>query len=403
MQITVGMQSDPVVQLGPDVIVGSYRIIKEIGRGGMGTVYEAVHTVLPRRAALKVMHTELKRQPGMATRMVQEAAILEDVRHGGLVRVFECNMLDDHRPWIAMELVEGETLANRLHFAPKMPAAELAKLLSEVADVLAAVHVRGIVHRDLKPDNLLLTPTDPCFPLRLIDWGVARLGPMGRLTLDGLTPGTPIYMSPEQATGKNITPACDIYSLGVIAYEALAGHPPFDGRTLAEVVCMHLTGEPAPLREQCDAPKELCDLVHRMLEKNPSCRPGSIEVRQQARAIASEQTSAYAEFELTGLEELPTKTARARSHAARGSEHPQRRGRHRRSGGSRVRGDPDGPRRAEAALDAGDRPLDADHATAPARPGRRRDPAQATWMKAPLFCAVAPRCAAPHVLGVRSG
>jgi serine/threonine-protein kinase len=306
------MTSDALVQLGPDVVVGSYRIIKEIGRGGMGTVYEAMHTVLPRRAALKVMHAELRRQPGMSTRVVQEAAILEDIRHGGLVRVFECNVLADHRPWIAMELVEGETLANRLHFSPKMPAAELAKLLSEVSDVLAAVHVRGIVHRDLKPDNLLLTPSDPSFPLRLIDWGVARLGPMGRLTLDGLTPGTPIYMSPEQATGKNITPACDIYSLGVIAYEALAGHTPFDGRTLAEVVCMHLSSEPAPLRDQCDAPAELCELVHSMLEKDPSFRPGAIEVRQITRAIAAEAMSSYAEYELTGMDELPTKTAPVR-------------------------------------------------------------------------------------------
>ncbi|CAN5811121.1 hypothetical protein BH11MYX3_BH11MYX3_11450 [soil metagenome] len=302
------MTSEPMVQLGPDVVVGSYRIVKEIGRGGMGTVYEAVHTILPRRAALKVMHTELRRQSGMSARMIQEAAILEDVRHGGLVRVFECNVLEDGRPWIAMELVEGETLANRLHFAPKMPAAEVAKLLSEVSDVLAAVHVRGIVHRDFKPDNLLLTPTDPCFPLRLIDWGVARLGPMGRLTLDGLTPGTPIYMSPEQATGKNITAACDIYSLGVIAYEALAGHPPFDGRTLAEVVCMHLSSEPAPLQDLCDAPPELCALVLRMLEKDPAFRPGAIEVRQLTRAIAIDQTSAYAEFELSGVEELSTKT-----------------------------------------------------------------------------------------------
>ena len=308
--------TEGLVKLGPDAIVGSYRIIKEIGRGGMGTVYEAVHTVLPRRAALKVMHGELRRQPGMATRMVQEAAILEDIRHGGLVRVFECNVLDDHRPWIAMELVEGETLANRLHYEPKMPAADVAKLLSEIADILAAVHARGIVHRDLKPDNLLLTPSDPFFPLRLIDWGVARLGPLGRLTLDGLTPGTPIYMSPEQATGKNIAAPCDIYSLGVIAYEALAGHPPFDGRTLAEVVCMHLTSEPAPLRDMCDAPAELCELVHGMLEKGPAFRPGAIEVRQQTLAIALEQTSAYAEFELTGSGEPPPMAMPGRARSA---------------------------------------------------------------------------------------
>jgi serine/threonine-protein kinase len=297
--------------LGPDAIVGSYRIVKEIGRGGMGTVYEAVHTVLPRRAAIKVMHADLRRQPGMATRMVQEAAILEDVRHAGIVRVFECNILADQRPWIAMELVLGETLAQRLQYQPMMPPADLAKLLSEIADILTAVHARGIVHRDLKPDNLLLTPSDQYFPVRLIDWGVARLGPMGRLTLDGLTPGTPIYMSPEQATGKNIAAPCDLYSLGVIAYEALAGHPPFDGRTLAEVVCMHLSSEPAPLRDCTTAPKELCDLVHRMLDKDPAVRPGAIEVRQIARSIALELTSAYAEFVVSGVEVEEAPPARA--------------------------------------------------------------------------------------------
>ncbi len=302
---TPRMSAEQLTSLEPDAIVGSYRIVKEIGRGGMGSVYEAVHTVLPRRAAIKVMHGDLRRQPGMSTRMVQEAAILEDVRHAGIVRVFECNILPDQRPWIAMELVLGETLAQRLHYQSTLPPADLAKLLSEIADILAAVHARGIIHRDLKPDNLLLTPSDPYFPVRLIDWGVARLGPMGRLTLDGLTPGTPIYMSPEQATGKNIAAPCDIYSLGVIAYEALAGHPPFDGRTLAEVVCMHLSSAPAPLRDCTTAPPELCGLVHRMLDKDPAVRPGAIEIRQIARAIALELTSAYAEFELSGVEPEP--------------------------------------------------------------------------------------------------
>ncbi|MBA3817479.1 MAG: serine/threonine protein kinase [Deltaproteobacteria bacterium] len=268
----------------------------------MGTVYEAVHTVLPRRAAIKVMHKELRRQPGMATRMVQEASILEECRHPGIVRVFECNVLPDHRPWIAMEMVDGETLAGRLHYSSKLGAVEVATMLAEIADVLSAVHARGVVHRDLKPDNLLLTPSDRDFPLRVIDWGVARLGPKGRLTLDGLTPGTPIYMSPEQATGKNIAAPCDLYSLGVIAYEALAGHPPFDGRTLAEVVCMHLSSEPEPLKDACNAPPELCDLVHRMLEKEPALRPGALEVRQLGRAIALDLSSQYESFELTGVE-----------------------------------------------------------------------------------------------------
>jgi serine/threonine-protein kinase len=292
------MTSEAATHLGPDRIIGSYRLVKEIGRGGMGTVYEAQHVVLPRRAAIKVMHAELRKQPGMATRVVQEASILEDIKHPGIVRVYDCALLADHRPWIAMELVEGDTLANKLVHGGPLPATEVAKLLAEVADVLANVHARGVVHRDLKPDNLILTPNDREFPLRVIDWGVARLGPIGRLTLDGLTPGTPIYMSPEQATGRNIAAPCDIYSLGVIAYEALTGHPPFDGRTLAEVVSMHLMSEVAPLRERCGAPKELCDLVHRMLSKDPSLRPSAIEIRQLARAVVMDVASAYDSFEI---------------------------------------------------------------------------------------------------------
>jgi len=281
------MTSERLAELGPDSLVGAYRIVREIGRGGMATVYEAAHTVLPRRAALKILHGQLLRHPGMATRMVQEAAILEGLRHPGVVRVFECNLLPDRRPWIAMELVEGETLANRLYYATTLPAIEVAGLLADVADVLAAVHSSDVIHRDLKPDNILCTPTNGDYALRVLDWGVARLGPIGRLTLDGLTPGTPIYMSPEQATGVNVGAPCDIYSLGVIAYEALTGEPPFDGRTLAEVVYMHLTRAPVPLRERCSAPRELCELVGRMLEKDPALRPGAIEVRQVCRAIAT--------------------------------------------------------------------------------------------------------------------
>jgi serine/threonine protein kinase len=268
----------------------------------MATVYEAGHTVLPRRAALKVMHGDLRRQPGMATRVVQEAAIIDAVRHPGVVRVYDCAVLPDRRPWIAMELVEGETLANRLHEVTALPPVEVATLLGDVADVLAAVHKAGVVHRDLKPDNLLCTPTDYDYPIRVLDWGVARMGPIGRLTIDGLTPGTPIYMSPEQATGRDIASPCDVYSLGVIAYEALAGHPPFDGRTLAEVVCMHLTHEAMPLHACCGAPLELSNLVARMLHKRPAARPSAAEVRQAARAIARDLSQAYESFELSFIE-----------------------------------------------------------------------------------------------------
>jgi serine/threonine protein kinase len=271
--------------------------------GGMGWVYRARHEISARCVALKILREDQLAFDRSIDRMMREATILASVAHPGIPRFFECGMLDDGRPWIAMELVEGETLANKLHYAETLSALDVATLLTDVADVLAAVHRTGVVHRDLKPDNLLCTPTDRDYALRVLDWGVARLGPLGRLTVDGMTPGTPIYMSPEQATGHNIGPACDIYSLGVIAYEALTGAPPFDGRSLAEVVCMHLTRKPAPLEGCCDAPRELRELVKRMLEKDPALRPGAIEVRQIARAVALELTRPYEAIEIVDADD----------------------------------------------------------------------------------------------------
>ncbi len=269
-------------------MVGPYRIIKELGRGGMATVYEAHHVMLPRRAALKVMHAELRHQPGNATRLVQEAAILEEVRHPGIVQVYDCGLLPDRRPWVAMELIAAESLGARIAREGSLSPRAVATLLANVAEVLAPVHARGIIHRDLKPDNILMLDQPDGFPIRLIDWGVAKLRSFTRLTLDGMTPGTPVYMAPEQAAGRELGSSCDIYGLGVVAYEALTGQPPFDGRSLAEVVCLHLTRAPAPLREQCLAPASLCGLVHRMLDKNPARRPTATEVLRLARELADE-------------------------------------------------------------------------------------------------------------------
>jgi eukaryotic-like serine/threonine-protein kinase len=297
------MRSPAVVtELGTDTTVGSYRLVKQIGHGGMATVYEARHAVLPRRAALKVMHAELRCHPGMGRRVVQEAAILERIRHPGLARIYDCDLLPDRRPWIAMELIEGQTLAERLAERGTLSGQEVARLIRDVADVLASVHACDVVHRDLKPDNLILTPDDANYPLRVIDWGVARLGVRGGITIEGMTAGTPLYMSPEQASGKNIGPRCDVYSLAVIAYEALTGHPPFDGRTLAEVACMHVSSPPPPLCDRCDAPTELCDLIHRMLDKDAVTRPDASEVSRAVTAIIDQLAAEYDAFELTSEE-----------------------------------------------------------------------------------------------------
>jgi serine/threonine protein kinase len=319
------------VALGPGSFVGSYRIVKQIGAGGMAEVFEATHVLLPRRVAIKVLHRELSNAAGMDLRMAQEASIVDGVHHPGIVRVFECGFVGDRRPWIAMELVTGESLANRLARDLQLPPVEVCDLVAALADVLATVHPLGIVHRDLKPENVLFAGTNTGFSLRIIDWGVARLGPTSRLTQPGNTCGTPTYMSPEQAIGRDIAAPCDIYSLGVIAYEALAGHAPFDGRTLAEVVALHLHGEAASLSVQCPtAPPALCDLIHQMLAKVPSSRPTASEACRWASNIAKNVKDATAEFESYDITTTPwapmqppivewaaTLAARARSMAIR--------------------------------------------------------------------------------------
>ncbi len=279
-------------------IVGSYRIVKQIGSGGMGKVFEGVHTMLSRHVAIKVLLPELLTTPAMSSRMAQEASILDDLRHPGIARIFDCGLLDDGRPWIAMELVTGDSLATRLDTQLRLSAADVVTLVTHLADVLTTVHARGIIHRDLKPDNILFAEPGSAYPLRIIDWGVARHGAAGRLTLEGMTCGTPSYMAPEQILGRDIAPPCDIYSLGVIAYEALAGHVPFEGASLAALVSLHLHSTEAPLEPQCPAaPRALCQLIHRMLQKAPGERPTAAELGDALRALAAESADPQPEFE----------------------------------------------------------------------------------------------------------
>ncbi len=306
------MASLVVTDLQPGSLVGSYRIVKELGRGGFGVVYQAVHTILPRLVALKVMHGELLNRPGMATRMALEATALDGIRHPGITRVYETSRLADGRMWIAMELVGGESLAQRL--ARPQPTQWVAQLIANIAEVLAAAHVRGIIHRDLKPDNILILDQDPDFTLRVIDWGIARHALATRITMDGMMAGTPSYMSPEQTRGDDITPACDVYSLGVVAYEALTGNVPFEGHTIAEVVCGHLLHEAKPM---LGVPNDLATLVMAMLQKDAGDRPTTASVRDTARSIAvasravtADERSTLEMKPLDGMETVRFRTAR---------------------------------------------------------------------------------------------
>ena len=282
-------------------VISAYRIEALVGSGGMGWVYRARHALAGHVAALKVMRDDQLVLERSIDRMMREAAILASVSHPGIPRLHECGLLDGGRPWIAMELVEGEPLSDQLdaHRAG-IPAARVIDVLGSVADVLAAAHARGVTHRDLKPDNIILCPRDPAFPVRLLDWGIAHHLSGARFTNMNEAIGTPTYMAPEQARGGPTGGHCDIYGLGVVAYQALVGRAPFLGHTAVEILVQHLNRMPPALGPRCpEAPHGLVELVERMLAKRIDERPTAIELRAEvARLVTETSAPTYLAFEL---------------------------------------------------------------------------------------------------------
>jgi eukaryotic-like serine/threonine-protein kinase len=260
-------------------MVSAYQIERLLGTGGMGWVFRARHAIdTSRVVALKVLREDQLRQERAIDRMMREAQILATVPHGGVPRFFECGLLCDGRPWIAMELIDGTPLAVRIAEGA-LPHDSVIELVANVAGVLDAAHARGVTHRDLKPDNILLTPIDGTYPMRLIDWGIAHHVAGARYTHHDEAIGTPTYMAPEQARGGPVDGYSDIYGLGVVAYHALTGRPPFRGGSSVEILVQHLNKPVPALAPRCPAaPIGLVDLVERMLDKDYTARPSANEV-----------------------------------------------------------------------------------------------------------------------------
>jgi serine/threonine-protein kinase len=281
------LQSGPL-QAGH--LVSAYRIERLVGMGGMGWVYRARHEFSARSVALKILREDQLAFDRSIDRMMREATILASVSHGGIPRFFECGMLDDGRPWIAMELVEGVALAQRMQQRGALDADAVIDFVTSVAEVLAAAHARGVTHRDLKPDNIILATDDARFPVRVIDWGIAHHLAGARFTNMNEAIGTPTYMAPEQARGGPTGGHCDVYGLGVVAYHALTGRPPFIGASSVEILVQHLN-RPAPqLAPRCpDAPYGLVELVERMLRKDYAERPSAEEIRATLEALRSDR------------------------------------------------------------------------------------------------------------------
>ena len=261
----------------PQIIAGRFKIEREIGTGGMGTVYLATHLGLERRVAVKIIRSEIAGDEDVADRFLREARTMAKLRHSHAAMIFDAGSLPDGRHFIVMEFVEGETLSQALAREGRFPASKAVRIATEICDVLEEAHRLGIVHRDLKPSNILLGKRGVC----VLDFGVAKvLASSAESTFthastgSGQLIGTPRYMSPEQCLGQRVGARSDLYSLGVLLYEMLAGRPPFTDPLQSALLIKQATAPAPPLpRLRQDIARPLALAVHTLLAKRPEDRP----------------------------------------------------------------------------------------------------------------------------------
>ncbi len=294
--------------------IGPYRLLRKISRGGMGSVYEALHTTIERRVAIKILDRASSKNSDMSARFLNEARAVNRVADPGLVQMFDHGLLRDGTAYIVMEYLEGETLSRRLRrLRRRMPVQDTLRFLRQCAETLTATHQKGIIHRDLKPDNIMIV-RDPAVAggerTKILDFGIAKLRESvptkATNTHKDLLMGTPSYMSPEQCRGAGgVDEKTDVYSLGVVLYRALAGRPPFVAPGAGDTMAQHIYQDPPPLAEKAPwLPGSLTLLVHRMLGKDKDGRPSMAEVAASLAQLGEELAS----FALPEFPEEPSQS-----------------------------------------------------------------------------------------------
>ena len=265
--------TEPYGSTGPragKIVGGKYRLSRRLGEGGMGEVYEAQHTVIGRRFAIKFLHAYLAQNPETMTRFRHEAETAGGIEHENIGAALDFGTADDGTPYLVMEYLEGEDLARLLVRNGPLPVARATYIIIQACRGLTAAHARGIVHRDLKPENLFICRRNDGGDLvKVVDFGIAKLRTKVTVTQSGVTMGTPCYMSMEQAKGaKEVDERTDIYSLGVILYEILTGARPYPGENYNEVLYNLFTTEPARLDTlRPGVPVGLCEVVNRAMAR----------------------------------------------------------------------------------------------------------------------------------------
>ncbi len=233
-----------------------YLVTRKLGQGGMGAVYEATHTQLSRKFAVKVLLEKYAQREAIVRRLKQEAQLASSVNNEHIVDVTDFGTTDDGRTFVVMEFLDGESLAECLARETRLPEQRLLRIVAQAANALAAAHAKGIVHRDIKPENVFLLQRKGADFVKVVDFGISKSlrasdeqEETTRLTQTGMVLGTPLYMSPEQARGDDeLDQRVDIWALGVILYEAATGRVPFTGTNYLSVISQVLNEAPAPLR-----------------------------------------------------------------------------------------------------------------------------------------------------------
>lgn len=273
-------------------MAGEYRLLRKLGEGGFGAVYEAEHPLLKRRAAVKVLHRVADKDSDAVLRFISEAQAVNQIRNRHIIDVFSFGKLNDGRHFYVMDLLDGAPLDRWLKQQGRVDVAVALQLLTPIAEALDLAHAAGIVHRDLKPQNIFLAwdQNGETVP-KLLDFGMAKLlGESPVHTVSGTPIGTPLYMSPEQARGEKVDHRSDVYALGVLCHEMLTGHLPFVGDTTVAVLMAHIIQTAPRASEVCPELSPLFDApLLRMLDKNPDQRPSSAGEAVAALRLAAQE------------------------------------------------------------------------------------------------------------------
>ncbi len=275
------------------LLAGKFRVIRRLGEGGMGSVYEIEHELTKHRRALKMLHSAMAAMPSIVERFLREASAAGRVGNPHIAETFDAGLLETGEPYLVMELLRGEPLSSRVARGPLL-LHEVVDLIGQACVGVAAAHAAGIVHRDLKPDNLFVVEVEGRPFVKILDFGISKFdssqtGGMA-LTKEGAAMGTPYYMSPEQIRGVgNLDARADVYALGVILYECLAGKRPFESDVLTHLAVLIHAGDHQPLEHiRPDLPPGFADLVrHAMASDRDKRMQSAVELRQKLERYAT--------------------------------------------------------------------------------------------------------------------